>query len=386
MPNNVFSNTRELACKAGSGKSIACFPDVCMTPPENPTTPPGVPVPYPNTGMATDTSKGSKKVKISKKEIMLKNKSHFKKSTGDEAGSAAKKGVVTSTNRGKVYFNAWSMDVKFEGKNVVRHLDMTTHNHMSPPGNTPPWPFIDSMAMGSGGGGSNDPPCKKEKEEEKEQCKDYKPQGEKDVCAEAGLSGPVVQKNADAQALGFNKASDWAKDTSKKAAANKCVSARRCQLTPYNAKKDGIGGCCPSQTADHIVPKSSFFVNSFDEGKKLDGWEDYDYSKAPCMCAEGGSNTAGSHGLRHAHHKANGPGKGNMTSFADEVSLCAKGAVEVFKSSGCSEECIKNQLEAGHKDMGDTSKDIKHSPSGSTLTNQEISSRASQLQPTTTLP
>ena len=57
---------------------------------------------------------------------MLKNKSYFKKSTGDEAGCAAKKGVITSVNRGKVYFIAWSMDVKVEGENVVRHLDMTT--------------------------------------------------------------------------------------------------------------------------------------------------------------------------------------------------------------------------------------------------------------------
>src|SRR5690606_40652168 len=56
------------------------------------------------------------------KEVMLKNKSYFKKSTGDEPGNAPKKGVVTSTHRGKVYFTSWSMDVKFEGENVVRHL------------------------------------------------------------------------------------------------------------------------------------------------------------------------------------------------------------------------------------------------------------------------
>ena len=62
------------------------------------------------------------------KEVMLKNKSHFKTSSGDEAGSAPKKGVVTSRTPG-VYFNAWSMDVKVEGENVVRHLDITTHNH-----------------------------------------------------------------------------------------------------------------------------------------------------------------------------------------------------------------------------------------------------------------
>ncbi len=146
MANDVFANGREVSCKKGDGKSICAFPDVCMTPPENPATPPGVPVPYPNTGMSKDMTKGSKSVKISGKEVMLKNKSYFKKSIGDEAGSAAKKGVVTSVNRGKVYFVSWSMDVKIEGENVVRHLDMTTHNHASPIANTPITNHIDNMA------------------------------------------------------------------------------------------------------------------------------------------------------------------------------------------------------------------------------------------------
>ena len=70
-------------------------------------------MPYPNTGYAKDTTKGSKSVKISGKEVMLKDKSYFKQSTGDEAGSAAKKGVVTGVNRGKVYSNSWSMNVKY---------------------------------------------------------------------------------------------------------------------------------------------------------------------------------------------------------------------------------------------------------------------------------
>ena len=52
--------------------------------------------------------------------------------------------MITSVNKGKVYFNAWSMDVKFEGENVVRHLDITTHNHASFPGNSPTWPFLDA--------------------------------------------------------------------------------------------------------------------------------------------------------------------------------------------------------------------------------------------------
>src|SRR5689334_6444553 len=119
MSNQVYANGMAVSCKAGSGKSICAFPDVCFTPPQTPATPPGVPIPYPNTGMSSDCADGSASVKISNQEIMLRDKSYFKKSMGDEAGRAPKKGVITSENMGKVYFNSWSMDVKVEGENVV---------------------------------------------------------------------------------------------------------------------------------------------------------------------------------------------------------------------------------------------------------------------------
>jgi hypothetical protein len=64
MANDVFTNGREISCKVADGKSICAFPDVCFTPPENPATPPGVPIPYPNTAFAKDTASGSKTVKI----------------------------------------------------------------------------------------------------------------------------------------------------------------------------------------------------------------------------------------------------------------------------------------------------------------------------------
>ena len=144
MSNDVYANGREVSCKAADGKSICSFPDVCLSPPSPPAGP--VPIPYPNTAFAKDTTSGSKKVKISGKEIILKNKSYFKKSTGDEAATKSLgMGVVTHQIQGKVYFTSWSFDVKVEGENVVRHLDLTTHNHMSQPGNTPPWTYIDSM-------------------------------------------------------------------------------------------------------------------------------------------------------------------------------------------------------------------------------------------------
>jgi hypothetical protein len=145
MVNQVYANMMEVSCKAAAGKSICAFPDVCFTPPQTPATPPGVPIPYPNTGMASDCTSGSTTVKISNQEVMLKNKSYFKRSMGDEAGCAPKKGVITSKNTGKVYFTKWSMDVKVEGENVVRHFDLTTHNHASQAGQTPPQLYADSL-------------------------------------------------------------------------------------------------------------------------------------------------------------------------------------------------------------------------------------------------
>jgi hypothetical protein len=147
MGNQVYANMMEVSCKAAGGKSICAFPDVCMSPPQTPATPPGIPIPDPNTGMASDTSDGSSSVKISGQEIMLKNKSYFKKSSGDEAGAAPMKNLITHKTTGKVYFAMWSMDVMIEGENVVRHFDLTTHNHGSTPPGTPPTIHIDEIAI-----------------------------------------------------------------------------------------------------------------------------------------------------------------------------------------------------------------------------------------------
>ena len=74
MANKVFANGRELACKAGKGMATLPVGDVCLTPPPpappSPE-PPGVPIPYPAMGKGSDTTKGSKTVKISKKPVYL---------------------------------------------------------------------------------------------------------------------------------------------------------------------------------------------------------------------------------------------------------------------------------------------------------------------------
>jgi len=132
MSNEVFANGMEISCKSGDAKVIAAFPDVCLSPPSPPAGP--IPIPYPNTSFSKDMKNGSKTVQINGKEVMLKDKSFLKTSPlGNEAATKTLgAGVVSHVITGKTYYVAWSMDVKFEGMNVDRHVDFTTTNHASP--------------------------------------------------------------------------------------------------------------------------------------------------------------------------------------------------------------------------------------------------------------
>ena len=362
MANSVFANGREVSCKAGAGKTIASFPDVCMTPPQTPATPPGVPIPYPNNGLSSDTTGGTKSVKISGEEVGQKDKYCFNRCSGDEAGCAPKKGVKSSKNSGKVYFTSWSPDVKFEGENAVRHLDTTTDNHGSNANEAIPWVHIDTGTF------ATHEDCKTDREKEKTACQDYKPNKPDglDVCEEAGLSSK------------FSKAKGVATKRSRSARQNPCAAARKCRLLPYNGDpRDGINGCCPAQTGDHIIPKSSFFKDNFG-GNSMTGWSKYNKDKAPCMCLEGGS-CSGSHGLRHAHHKASrtpAADPQDHVSFDSEAKHCSEGAAAV---SGCEAKCIEAQLKGGHKGMGDQSKPVKYSPTGKNY--EDVNAKIQEMLP-----
>lgn len=130
--SNVYANSREISAKKDANKSVCAMPDVCLSPPSPPAGP--IPIPYPNTATASDTSEGSKTVKIGGQEVGLKNKSNYKESKGNEAATRSLgMGVVTHTIQGKMKHAAWSMDIKIEGENVIRHMDLTTHNHINQP-------------------------------------------------------------------------------------------------------------------------------------------------------------------------------------------------------------------------------------------------------------
>jgi len=120
MGQTTFANSRGIAHK-GSGGMSTVFPDVCKTPsPGGP-----IPIPYPNIGKASDTSKGPKKVTTDGKMPMVKG-AKYSTSTGDEPGSAG--GVISGVNKGECEFMMYSFDVKFEGRNVCRLGDPLWHN------------------------------------------------------------------------------------------------------------------------------------------------------------------------------------------------------------------------------------------------------------------
>jgi Domain of unknown function (DUF4150)/GHH signature containing HNH/Endo VII superfamily nuclease toxin 2 len=345
MSNDVFANGREISCKKADGKTICEFPDVCFTPPENPATPPGVPVPYPNTAFAKDTTEGSKTVKISGQEVMLKNKSYIKTSTGDEAGCAAKKGLITSKIKGKAYFISWSMDVKVEGENVVRHLDQTTNNHASPMANgSAPMAHPDSAS----------PP---------KTCDDY----EDDAEAKCENTPPHPD--------GGLNCSDQCKD------AKACILVRKC---------DDKDQCCnPDTTGDHLVEDNCFMETSGRKGeglatqvgmkageikalanvtlqkaatsaRPLHGFSNYNTEHAPCVCVGPNHAEQKHHALQSArdriklqyikmrnHQPIMDWGKEKSFWTYDEASSAgAKAHKEVFPK--CDEKCIKKQIDAYH--------------------------------------
>jgi Domain of unknown function (DUF4150) len=120
--SHVFVNGR-LVLNAGDGLTQTCpVPDVCKTPsPGGP-----VPVPYVNVAQDSDLAKGTQKVSIEGHPAALSS-SHLSTSTGDEAGSAGG-GIISSKIKGKLTWATYSPDVKFEGKSVVRFLDICLHN------------------------------------------------------------------------------------------------------------------------------------------------------------------------------------------------------------------------------------------------------------------
>lgn len=155
MSTSVGVNKLSVVHKKTNGVTIA-MPDVCKTPsPGGP-----IPIPYPNIARSSDTAKGTKDVSVDGNPVCVKD-SNFSTSTGDEAGTAGG-GVASSKTKGKAEFVNFSFDVKFEGKNVARSLDLMLHNDK----NTPPFPLLQGPVVALGKSEEVEPimctVCKKE--------------------------------------------------------------------------------------------------------------------------------------------------------------------------------------------------------------------------------
>jgi len=217
------------------------------------------------------------------------------------------------------------MDVKFEGENVPRHLDLTGHNEASAPPNAPPWPYLDKMAFGGSG------PCK-------------------DVAkGVATKCGKHVKKSRPASIKAMCADED-------------CRKARTCVVSPYDPNN-----CCPDKktgkkaTPHHIVPKSQF-KRMGEEGSpiKLVSGGKYRASKGPCICLEGESHSEGDHGDVHAETNTKtreAVGVASGTQIPDSKrwtvgSAEATGAGAVEEVTGCHAACTEAQVRSGHRAMG----------------------------------
>jgi uncharacterized Zn-binding protein involved in type VI secretion len=90
---------------------------------------------------AADLSDGSTTVTIQGEPTALKDQSKVSTSSGDEGGTQGG-GVLTHKTKGKAVATFWSLDVKLEGKNAVRHGDPFGQNT-----STPPYNGLDPSAM-----------------------------------------------------------------------------------------------------------------------------------------------------------------------------------------------------------------------------------------------
>jgi len=119
--SKVYANGRSILHKGSGNTHTSAAPDVCKVPT------PGGPVPTPFVNSAQDAmlTKGSKSVTIGGQPVALTD-SELSVSSGDEPGTAG--GLISSKFKGKMAWGSGSVDVKVEGKGVVRFLDVTLHN------------------------------------------------------------------------------------------------------------------------------------------------------------------------------------------------------------------------------------------------------------------
>ena len=268
MANEVFANNLEVACKAADGKSVACFPDPCWSPPSPSAG--WIIIPYANTAYAKDTTNASKTVFISGKPIMKKDISYFKTSTGNEP-AAGPKGVVSGVKKGKAYFVCWSMDVKVEGKNVDRHTDMTTHNHGSSP-NTAPWFYADTASTKKACTGTRNKAkkaCKGKHKGEKNWKKNHCGGANKEKDKYDKKNKSLASKKAKFKKLEQKVAKTMSKVGGMQDKLEKMAAEKALKLAAKAGMKSWLGPIGWAWTAYDVVSTGVELYDSYDDIKKV---------------------------------------------------------------------------------------------------------------------
>lgn len=214
-------------------------------------------------------------------------------------------------------------------------LDITTHNHASVPGNSPTWPYLDEMSAPQA-----EQACGDEMEAVEDACKNC------ETNDHAELDCPDVYANPTKNSGYKNQ---------------KCVKAKRCMLVPYSKQNNNQGGCCPGQTAHHLVPKHHF-------PKEVSSG--YDQRDAPCVCAEGHTwhrngdkdqhfnkcdkTHADMHDIQDAAERdaINNVGSGDpdyAMNYEEARDAAVDAHEQCFPKSDCSAKCLEAQLNAYHR-------------------------------------
>lgn len=254
--DSVFANKRAVLHKGSSGKSMGAFPDTCLCPPPSPAGP--VPTPLPNHAMASDLDRGAKSVLVEGNPIGIET-SVIKTSTGNEPSKPTGGGVVSHATKGKMYFMSYSFDVLAEGKGVIRHMDIGTHNHQSMPGNTPPWPAIASQDVK----GTLD--CAEKSSSGKCELSPYNP----DKCPEGKTPHHIVPAHSFLKRNAENPVRYKFPNAEGKLPTNRALNQAKRRLNGRPVTQEDI------------------------ESSTLPGFEKYRSNRAPCVCVTGSDKSSG---------------------------------------------------------------------------------------------
>jgi hypothetical protein len=216
-------------------------------------------------------------------------------------------GVVTHQIQGKAYFVSWSMDVKIEGENVVRHMDMTTNNHASLPANAPPWMHLEEMST------SVQNACRRDIIEASDACEGQTP----DDCSP------------------------------------RCHEKQKCLLVPKGTDSDRC--CKPATTGHHMIEDHWVTGNSgFPMAQPGAG-----YNAAPTVCVDGGRFDS-EHGIMHCvqglYEESFMPGHPNAAkpwSYRNGKEATLRAHRVTFQNSDCNPKCLEKQLDAFYGTDGD---------------------------------